>query len=100
MPRNMTMQWPSSRVICLDLKHDMLTSRKLLYVSSLRIGGVDNSTIPVPRALMEDHEIVAMHVHWMRREANWIVNHEGDGIVGVVVVDVPFRRVGKVSHIC
>lgn len=78
----------------------MLTSWKLLYVSSLWIGRINNSTIPGPRALVKDHEIVAMHVHWVWREASWIVDHEGDRIIGVVVVDVPFGRVGEVSLVC
>jgi hypothetical protein len=91
------MQRPSPRIIRPNLQHNMLTTGQQLDVSSLRICWIRYSTIPSSGSLMQDEEIVAMHVHRMRREASRIVDHKCDWAVRAVVVYVPVCRVGEIA---
>ena len=72
------MQRPGPRIIRPNLQHNMLTTGQQLDVSSLRIRRIRYSSIPSSGSLMQDEEIVAMHMHRMSREASRIVNHECD----------------------
>ena len=75
---DLPMQRPSPRIIRPDLQYNVLTAGQQLNVSSLRIRRIRYSSIPNSGSLMQDEEIVAMHVHRMSRETSRIVDHECD----------------------
>ena len=76
----------------------MFTTRQQLHISPLRIRRVrDSGPIPSSGSLMQDEEIVTMHVHWMRGESGRIIYHKCDGGVGAVVVNIPVCGIAEIS---
>lgn len=59
MKRDMTMEWPRSRVIGIELKHQVAESRHILSIPTLWILRTSNGyTIPRSSSVMENVEIV------------------------------------------
>ena len=103
MPSPMAMQRPDSRIISLELHHQMAHATIIcislpqdVCVASGRIIKVARSAIPRPGALGQNEEIMSMKMHgmggvWVRDKVGHV---DADALGGAGVVDVPLGVVG------
>lgn len=100
MPGDMTMEWPDSWVVRVDLNDQVPVRWKHVHISSLGIVRIDDLAIPLPRARGQNKHVVAVHVHRMWNTPKWAVvpNDESHSPIISEVVHVPLRikRVGSI----
>jgi len=59
MPRYVAMEWPDARVVEINLDDEVAIRTDELSVTTLRVGCVDDSTVPGSNAFREHIEIMA-----------------------------------------
>ena len=94
MPGDVAVEGPRAGVGGLVLDHDIAVRLQELHVPPLRVGSVDDGcAVPVPRALVQHIEVVAVQVHGVGGSGG-VLDDEAYAAVAAGVVDVPFRGGG------
>ena len=98
MPRNVAMERPHARVVCVVLQHEVAgvggaATLDDLHVAALCIGLVRDGAVPLADALGEDVEVVPVEMHGVGG-AEFVFDDQAHGGVVFEVVDVPFGVVG------
>lgn len=96
MPSDVAVERPDTGVVSVDLDDNVAwhgvadSDRQDLYVSSLRVRGVDNGAVPDSGSLSQYVHVVPVHMHGMDASAGVVVDDDADGVAGAEVVNVRF----------
>lgn len=101
MPRDVAVEGPRAGVVGVVLQDNVRrvgrgATLDQLGVAALRVGLVDDFTIPLSEPLSEHVEVVAVQMHGVGRY-EFVVDYEAHGGVGAEVMDGPLFGVGEVA---
>lgn len=61
------MEQPNARVVKIVLKDNVTMRGQALSISALRVFGINDGSVPLLRAIVQDPHIMAMKMHWLNR---------------------------------
>jgi len=97
---DVAVEYPHSRVIEIELDHEVSVWLDQLRISSLRVARVDNRSVPSAQAFREDLHVMSMDVHRVRCRETDTVHDNADRCVCAHVVDCSLRWEVEVVDLC